>query len=385
MYILGIETSCDETALFYANYKEKGETVQINDITERLYSQAAKHSQYGGVYPSLAKREHQTHLPILTNELIKEIPTTDIAIENKETEIQELLKREPELLQAITKLPQQKPRIDGIAVTVGPGLAPALWIGVNWARALATLWNLPIIPVNHMEGHIVASLMEGSPTDGYTLTKPEYPLLALLVSGGHTELVFSKSLGNYTKIGATKDDAVGEAFDKVARLMDLPYPGGPAIAQLAQRARETKQHLPVEFPRPMINDGTYSFSYSGLKTAVRRYLEEKKLTSEEQKEAIACAFEDAAIEPLVYKTRKAVEEYQPKTLIVGGGVSANTYLRHQIHQKLHNHNPDLAIRFPHPTLATDNATMIATIGYLRRNDLTTTNRERVAAQPNLSL
>ena len=198
--------------------------------------------------------------------------------------------------------------IDALAVTQGPGLAPALWVGVNCVRVLSMLWGVPIIPVNHMEGHIIAGLVHPKEQ---TIIIPTLPMLALLVSGGHTELVLAEEMDKYRKIGSTRDDAVGEAFDKAARMLGLPYPGGPQISKLATVARERNLSSPTTLPRPMIHDTTLDFSYAGLKTALRIFLEKRSSVSDDEKNAIAMEFENAAIAPLIEKTRRAIEIHHP--------------------------------------------------------------------------
>jgi N6-L-threonylcarbamoyladenine synthase len=289
------------------------------------------------------------------------------------------------------------PDMDLIAVTVGPGLEPALWAGINFAEELSKKWKVPIIPVNHMEGHIFSVLLQ----DKEQINKLAFPSLALLVSGGHTELVLIKDWLKYKKIGQTLDDAAGEAFDKVARMLGLPYPGGPEISKLAAEARKEKQgserkSLPLRglasatartrgifqqenirapqeqvssftLPRPMMHTKDFDFSFSGLKTAVL-YLVRKipVMTPEIQKE-IAREFEDAAVEVLVAKTLRAAEKYKIKTLIVAGGVAANSRLRHVFKTKLDelDNFKNLELLFPTRELSTDNSLMIALAGYFQ--------------------
>ena len=357
MKILGIETSCDESALALIEFS--GECFTVLD--ERLYSQIDKHQEYGGVLPSLAKREHSRILAPLTKKLLED--TNNYHEGNGETKgVDKILEREPDLYEGFLKLIQtaRKPDIDYIAVTVGPGLAPALWVGVNWARTLAKHWGIPIIPVNHMEGHIVSALIENN-----KFIHPKDPMLSLLVSGGHTELVLTKK-GKHTIIGATRDDAVGEAFDKVARLLGLPYPGGPHIAHLASKARERNIKKEFILPRPLIKDKeTYDFSFAGLKTAVR-YTVDKQTLTDNQKMDLAREFEDAAVESLIGKAKKAIEEYGPKTVVVGGGVSANERLRKEMSNLLERY-PNITLLFPQKALSTDNAVMIALTAYHQKD------------------
>lgn len=377
MKILAIETSCDETSVAILDFKED---LNFEVLSHKLQSQMDKHAEYGGVYPSLAKREHQLLLPILTKEALQESNLlTDKLIEESKLEgLKEMLEREEILFEGIKKdLNKEIKDIDAIAVTNGPGLAPALWVGVNFAKALSTMWNIPIIPVNHMEGHIVVSYMKEN-----KIVKPEYPVLSLLVSGGHTELILSKKEGEYIKIGRTLDDAAGEAFDKTARLIGLRYPGGPKISARAKIARENNYKEDIKLPRPMLKEDSFNFSYSGLKTSVRNFLEKETDPSQERLDYLAKEFEDAVVETLITKTKKAIEEYSPKTLVIGGGVSANEHLRKSF-QELIKLYEEITLLLPDVKMSTDNSIMIAIAGYLNKDKQVTA--ENLKAQPNLSL
>jgi N6-L-threonylcarbamoyladenine synthase len=398
MRILAIETSCDETGI--AILEQTG----LNTFTligNALSSQIEIHAQYGGVFPALAKRAHaEKMVPMLTQALdeaylldVPEIPLhiTPEALSflnEKESQLKENL--EPFLTY------YQKPDIDYIAVTVGPGLEPALWVGVNTARALAQVWGIPVIPINHMEGHVVTAMISqvesSSSSKVYQVEKPELPILSLLVSGGHTELVLSENFGKYQKIGQTRDDAVGEAFDKVARVLGLPYPGGPAISRLAKEYRDSNKEKLFDLPRPMLHSGDYDFSFSGIKTAVlyatRDITEQntRELT-EEEKGSLACEFENAAIEVLVKKTINAIREHNAQTIVVGGGVAGNTYLREELKKNVEKEFPNTTLLFPEPWLATDNAVMIGLAGMLQifSGEIKTRNPDELRADGNLSL
>jgi N6-L-threonylcarbamoyladenine synthase len=254
----------------------------------------------------------------------------------------------------------ENPGIDYLAVTVGPGLEPALWTGITFAQELSKRWNKPIIPVNHMEGHVFSTL--------YNIDKPlELPALALLVSGGHTELVHIKDFGDYEVIGHTLDDAAGEAFDKVARMLGLPYPGGPKISKLAEETRKNYENVPrtFSFPRPMINSKDLNFSFSGLKTAVLYKLKAENRADEKFKKIVAREFEDAVVDVLIEKTRQALTKLnETKTLIVAGGVSANTHLANMM-ATLAEDFPDIKLLLPEKLLSTDNAIMIGIAAYVR--------------------
>jgi len=344
MKILAIETSCDETAVALLECSGSLEAPEFKILGNALISQIEMHKEFGGVVPMLAKREHHKNLPILMGRVLKEAKT------------------EPK-------------DIDYIAVTVGPGLEPALWEGILYAEKLATEWKTPIIPVNHMEGHIYSPFFN-------TGEKISFPTLALLVSGGHTELVLIKNYEKYEILGKTRDDAVGEAFDKVARLLDLEYPGGPKISKLADIHRNKGLEPTFELPRPMIHSKDFDFSFSGLKTSVL-YRLRGQILNDEIKEEMAHAFEDACVEVLINKTEKALEQYAVKTLIIAGGVSANKYLRGEL-QKLKEKYFDLKIFIPENSLTTDNAVMIGMAGYFKIKNGYKTNKKKLEAKGNLT-
>ncbi|MDE1945331.1 MAG: hypothetical protein KGI03_03615, partial [Patescibacteria group bacterium] len=351
MKILAIETSCDETAIAIVEAEGDEQSATFRILGNALLSQVELHKPYGGVYPNLAKREHAKNLvPILEAaleeaELLRE-DRQELSAERHD-EITRLLEREPGLSEAFLAFAAEceRPAIDAIAVTAGPGLEPALWVGVNFAKALAVAWGLPILAVNHMEGHIFAALAE-SDGDALRIGDIDLPVLALLISGGHTELVLMREFLRYELIGQTRDDAVGEAFDKVARLMGLPYPGGPEISKLAEtlrRDRPTRRRLVTgtegaeeeggeaqriaKLPRPMLHEPTCDFSFSGLKTAVRVLLANAPSLDDASKEALAREFEDAVTDVLWAKTARALEATGAPTLAIGGGVSANAHTR----------------------------------------------------------
>ena len=389
MNILAIETSCDETGVAVVDTQKNGDTISVNVLSEALLSQALLHAEYGGVYPTLAKREHAKNLGPLTFEALKKAnlfspAETPEVSQDAIGEMKTLLEREPELfVQLAVMLAQmKKPNIDAIAVTHGPGLEPALWVGVNFAKALSFAWNIPVIPINHMEGHIAAALATEKDDKSFVIEPPKLPALALLISGGHTELVLIKDWISYEKIGSTRDDAVGEAFDKSARLIGLPYPGGPEISKLAYTAREEKLEQPYSLPRPMVQTDDLDFSFSGLKTAVRNLVHDIGEPTEEQKKQIARELEDAITEVLVSKTKKAIEEHGIQTLIVSGGVSANTYIRVALADLIREY-AGAALFIPKPVLSTDNGLMIAFAAAM--SGVTQTNLVDITAQGNLSL
>ena len=395
MKILAIETSCDETAISILEADGDKGDIKIKILANNLISQINLHKKYGGVFPALAKREHSKNLIPLLAKSLKEShlgsPTSKSAWKldfQIQGQIEKILEREPELLkQFLDYIPTiAVPDIDTIAVTQGPGLEPALWVGINFAKALSLVWNKPLLPVNHMEGHLLASLVNPkSKIANSKIHKVNFPAISLLISGGHSELILIKDWLRYEKIGQTKDDAVGEAFDKVARMLNLPYPGGPEISKLAEierkkplGSRSTKWgEIEIKLPRPMLRTADFDFSFSGLKTAVL-YLVKNLLKQETKhkrqdtkidlpmaiKQKIALEFENAVTEILLKKTQTALEKYGAQTLILGGGVIANHHLR-QTFQSLGSRSTKLEILMPELEFATDNAVMIGIAGYLR--------------------
>ncbi len=325
MKILAIETSCDETGVAVVEGEKLPDGFSFKVLGAALLSQAELHAPYGGVYPNLAKREHEKNLPLILAQ----------ALENASISLSE---------------------VDAVAVTQGPGLEPALWTGITFAQQLAREQSKPLIPVNHMEGHLLSSLVE----DG-KLPQPQMPVLALLVSGGHTEFVLMRDWFEYELVGETLDDAVGEAFDKVARMLELPYPGGPHISRLADEARLKSAPSVATLPRPMLTSKTCDVSFSGLKTAALYALRDlggaQKL-SEEEKAAFAREFEDAVTDVFKAKTRKALEATGARTFVLGGGVAANRYLRERLQQLVLDEFPDVAFRLPELSITGDNAIMI---------------------------
>ena len=399
MKILSIETSCDDTAITImdaslnskkqAHQKNLGGQASFKILAHVANSQIAIHAPYGGVFPMLAKREHIKNLPVLLEQVLEEANLN----KKKFSKSRAFLNSQSQAL---------NPGIDLIAVTYGPGLEPSLWSGIVFAKELAEKWKVPLIPVNHMEGHIVSVF--GKSKGSFTIPKIEFPLLSLLVSGGHTELVLSKNFLEYKIKGQTLDDAAGEAYDKVARMMDLPYPGGPEISKLAEELRgkeNEKQSLrgvsqageprgsaplasgdsdpekisfsfslasKIKLPRPMLYSKNFDFSFSGLKTAVLYIIRDLKkenpniLQDEKVKQAIALEFENAVVETLIYKTIKAKEKYKAKTIIVAGGVSCNEHLQKEMKRIL---KKEVTLLFPEKKLTGDNSIMIGIAGYLR--------------------
>ena len=310
MKILGIETSCDDTGVSVYD-SERGLLSNV------VSSQVKLHAEWGGVYPDLAAREHTKNI----------IPVLDKALKDANISMED---------------------IDGIAITVAPGLIVSLVIGISAAKALSWVHKKPLIPVHHIEAHIFAIFIE---------KKIEFPFIALVVSGGHTELYIIRGFEDYVYLGGTLDDAAGEAYDKVARMLGLGYPGGPIIDKLAKEGKEI-----IKFPRPLLSDkgkNRFNFSFSGLKSAVLREVEKGIY----KKEDIARSFQEAVVDVLVGKTLDASNEFGIKNIIVAGGVSANSRLRERFLQEAEKRN--LNVNFPPLYLCTDNAAMVAFTGYKR--------------------
>lgn len=313
MKILGIETSCDETGVALYDTEQ-------GLLAHTLYSQIKLHAQYGGVVPELASRDH----------------------------IQKLL---PLVTECLQQAQLSKSDIDGIAYTYAPGLIGALMVGAAFGKSLAYAWEIPSIAVHHMEGHLLAPFLE--------VHQPTFPFVALLVSGGHSQLIEVKALGEYMLLGETIDDAAGEAFDKTAKLMGLPYPGGKELAMLA-----TEGTLRFKLPLPMARKDSLDFSFSGLKTATRLLIEKELVNNEAQTRAdIAASFEAVMIESLTSKSIRALQKTGHKTLVVSGGVSANTLLRQKLNAA--SKKQGFQVFYPRLEFCTDNGAMIALVGALK--------------------
>ena len=319
MLVLGIETSCDETGIALYD-TERGL------LAEALHSQIELHVEYGGVVPELASRDH-------------------------------IRKTLPMIRQLMSDANINASDIDGVAYTAGPGVIGALLVGASLGRALALAWNVPAVGVHHMEGHLLAPMLEESP--------PEFPFVALLVSGGHTQLVEVNGLGDYQLLGESLDDAAGEAFDKAAKMMDLPYPGGPQIAKLAAAGTPGR----FDFPRPMVNRPGLDFSFSGLKTFTKNTIADCVAEAGEQglddqtRADIALAFQEAVVSTLSIKCKRALQHTGLKRLVIAGGVSANQRLREVLHQMSDKNKS--SVFYARPAFCTDDGAMIALAGALR--------------------
>lgn len=391
MNILAIETSCDETAISLFTATETSSGIDFNILSNITHSQVDMHIQYGGVFPQLAKREHQLNLvPILLKTL--NIALTEKTSPESNPEINAILERETELLKQFNTyvLTVPKPNIDVICVTSGPGLEPALWVGISFAKALSKLWNIPVVPVNHMEGHILSVLVPENNSGNFSVHRElfPFPALALLISGGHTEMVLVRDTGNYEIIGKTRDDAVGEAFDKIARILGLPYPGGPEVSKLALQYDTTTQSS-IHLPRPMIHSKDYDFSFSGLKTAVLYTVRDIKtkyadIIPKNLMTEIAYEFQEAAAEVITKKTCDAVRDFGVQTLIVGGGVSANNRIKESLKEKVSEIIEPENIYFPVRELTGDNALMIGLAGYFKYKKNPDNDYQDFKAEGNLS-
>lgn len=309
--VLGIETSCDETGI--AIYGDKGL------LADTLYSQVAMHAEYGGVVPELASRDH----------------------------VRKII---PLIKQCLVQARLNANELSGVAYTAGPGLVGALFAGASVARSLAYAWQIPSIGVHHMEGHLLAPMLETTP--------PSFPFIALLVSGGHTQLIHVKQIGEYQLLGESLDDAAGEAFDKTAKLLNLGYPGGPALARCAEKGDPNR----FTFPRPMTNRAGLDFSFSGLKTFALTTSQQHELNPQTRAD-IARAFEDAVADTLAIKCKRALQHSGLSTLVVAGGVSANKRLRHTLNTMCEEQKA--TVFYPRHEFCTDNGAMIAYAGYQR--------------------
>ncbi|MBM3250854.1 MAG: tRNA (adenosine(37)-N6)-threonylcarbamoyltransferase complex transferase subunit TsaD [Candidatus Nealsonbacteria bacterium] len=362
--ILAIETSCDDTCVAIIKVSDK-KNPRFNILSDIASSQAQIHQKYGGIYPALARREHQKNLPIIFKKIVRGRTSYNFDI---------------------------------IAVTVGPGLEPCLWVGVNFARELAHKLNVPIVPVNHIESHILVNAINNpAPLSkdrrGQQLTISNFPAICLVVSGGHTQLILMRDFGEYKILGETRDDAAGECLDKVARILGLDYPGGPEIAKQASLRRSdlrkcggrTSASL-SKLPRPMMHTKNYDFSFSGLKTAVLYNFKTQPPKIRKNKEYIRkmCSeIQQAIIDVLIKKTIKAAKDYRVKTIVLGGGVSANDELRKQLKKAcLKCHFKHL---IPPKNLSTDNAVMTAVAGYFRWGQRRTENWKHIKADANLRI
>ncbi len=393
MVILGIDTSCDETSTSVLKIKD-GKLIVLSNIVS---SQVKLHSKYGGVYPSLAKREHQKNILPVFKEAIKkagikgkELPKIKKYINNRENEIAGFFKEKELADKFLSFISKNKiADIDYIAVTVGPGLDPCLWVGINFAKALAFSWQKPLLPINHIEGHILSFLLPKGRRKLINIRKKlkevNLPIISLVVSGGHTELVFSRELGRkYKIIGETRDDAAGECFDKIARILGLGYPGGPAISKKA--AEDCRDCQKITLPRPMIHSKNYDFSFSGLKTAVFYKNRETEEKTENYIRAMARESEKAIIDVLVKKTISAAKEFKAKSVILSGGVSANKLLRASLKKECAKNG--LLYFQPELDFSTDNGAMVAIAGFFRRENAILPKKEklkRIKSMPNLKI
>lgn len=382
MKILAIDTSCDDTCVAIVEIKNK----KIKVLNNIVSSQVKIHKKYGGVFPFLAKREHQKNLlPILKFSLKK----SKLLLKNKKANrkienLEKIISRENFLNEKLEKfLKEYKvPKIDLICVTEGPGLEPCLWTGINFAKILALFWKKPILGINHLEGHIFANF-----TKKFQIlnTKSKiFPAVALIVSGGHTELVLIKNIKKYNLLGETLDDAAGECLDKVAKMINLPYPGGPEIEKIAKKGNP----IAYNFPRPMLKSKDFNFSFSGLKTAILYTIKKiPKSKIKKEKKDIAASAQQAVIDTLIEKTIRAAIENKAKTIILGGGVAANQKLKYDFKKEIKKRNLKIGLIYPSKKLCTDNALMIAVVGFFHKKKAfppEIKNLNKIKANPNLN-
>ena len=341
MLILAIETSCDETAIAILKFKKSGD---FEILANQISSQIKIHAEWGGIVPNLAAREHAKNLLPVIQQTLKE---------------------------ANLDLKQ----IDLFSVTQGPGLIPALLLGTNVAKTLSYFYQKPLIGIHHIEGHIYSNFINKNQGN---LKKFNFPMLNLVISGGHTQLILMKNHLQYEIIGETQDDAVGEAFDKVAKILGFEYPGGPIISKFANEAEKMvknktieKKYLEIKFPRPMLQNPNLNFSFSGLKTAVLYFYQklEKEIHTKEEwpiwNKFIAKAFQDAVVDVLKNKTLKAIKKHNPKTVLLSGGVSANNKILETLEKELKTNYPEIVFNSPEKSLCGDNAVMIGVAGTAR--------------------
>ena len=351
MRILAIETSCDDTSVAIIEASGALKAPKFRILSNIVSSQIELHAKYGGVVPTLAAREHEKNLI-------------------------------PVFKEAIAKSKVKLDKIDYLAVTHGPGLIPSLLTGVQFAKIISWHTKIPLIPVNHLEGHLYSNWYN-PPAGG---KKIEFLILNLIVSGGHTQLVLMRASGKYKVLGETLDDVAGEAFDKVARMLDLGYPGGPQISKQAEKGNPKA----IDFPRGMIHSKNFNFSFSGLKTAVLYKLKKMKRAEIKKRTPDICAsFQEAVVEVLIEKTYKAAVEYKAKTIMISGGVAANVRLREAMKHKARTANFKIPVHFPARELSTDNAAMIAMAAYINlkkiKSKITKQNWKKVKANANLRL
>ncbi len=349
MKILAIETSCDETAIALVSAEGDLKRPRFKILKNLVASQIKIHAPFGGVVPNLAKREHTKNLPVLFKKVI-----------NPQSPIFNSL--------------------DLIAITVGPGLEPCLWTGINFAQEIYRKFitnnpkrKIKLVGTSHSEGHLYSILLNSKFS---TLnSKSLFPAIALIISGGHTSLLLMKDLANYKKLGETRDDAVGECFDKAARLLKLPYPGGPEIEKIAKQGNQNA----INFPRPMLNQRNYDFSFSGLKTSVLYYLRDNKNVKIRD---VAASFQAAAFDVLILKTLRAVKEFKAKSIFISGGVASNFSLKKNLKLRIKNEGLRVNLFGPKKKFCTDNAAMIAVAAYI--NYLQNKNH-RLIATGNMTL
>lgn len=379
MRILGIETSCDETA---AAVVEKDEGGNFKVLSNVVSSSLPIHQRTGGIIPENAARKQIEYIiPVIQKALedagLIKLPNSEFTSSNSNNN--KTFSVSPS---TIYQLPT--PDVDAIAVTVGPGLIGSLLVGVETAKTLATLWNKKLIPVNHLLAHIYANWISQRDTEMKTPKIPQFPAIALVVSGGHTDLVYMKDHNDIEYLGGTRDDAAGEAFDKTARILGLPYPGGPSISKSADEflnnlSKDNDDSLTL-FPRPMINDDSYDFSFSGLKTAVLNHV--KSDVPHVTLGQLSAEIQESIVDVIVKKSVKALKEYRVNTFLLSGGVSANSRLVRIFTTTFLNEKMKINFHVPEPKYCTDNGAAIAVAGFFSDD---TGDVSSISATPQLSI
>ena len=378
MIILGIETSCDETA---GAVVDSGTTILSNAVA----SSVDMHAETGGIIPENAARQQIRSIIPIISEVLDIFNEQYKMTKDREDSSQKNSKNTFTSTKDLQKIDKNIIKnIDAIAVTYGPGLIGSLLVGVETAKTLSYVWDKPIVPVNHLVAHIYANFInESKHSDLKSQNKtPDFPSLALVVSGGHTDLVMMKNHGDLEWIGGTRDDAAGEAFDKCARLLGLPYPGGPAISKKAEEFLSHKKNEKLQmFPRPIINEKNYDWSFSGLKTAVLREVQETK-NIEQKTSRFSAEIQEAIVDVLVEKSIRAIKEYQPRSFLLSGGVAANKRLKEVIQKRIKEEKVSVDFFAPEPKLSTDNAAVIASAAFFNYSPIPWSE---VDANPQLSI
>lgn len=382
MVILGIDTSCDDTSIGIVKIKENKIFFESKVLSNTISSQIKIHKKYGGVYPFLAKREHKNNfLRVFKRTLKKSGLLEKRSAKLKKIKIKDFLKDE-KILKRIKSLLKEykKPKIDLISVTIGPGLDPCLWVGINFAKILSSFWKIKTIGINHIEAHFLANFLNKKIKK--KRLKSFFPAISLIVSGATSQLILIKKIGDYKILGQTRDDAAGECLDKTARILGFSYPGGPIIEKLA-RDFSKKNKFSLKLPRPMINSKDYDFSFSGLKTAVLYKVKKRFLKNKLYLQAFAFEIQNAVFDVLIKKTIKAIKDYKVKSLFLGGGVSRNKEFKKRFQKAFLKSRLDVNFFVPNSEFCSDNGAMVAISGFFHKNSKV--NLRSLKSIPNLKI